>query len=153
MSHSLQVDSSTPRCSVLHQVSLLKFMSIESVMPCNHLILCHPFSSRLQSFPASGSFPMSGLFASGGSSIGASASVLPMNIQGLFPLAWTALICLQSKRLSRVFPSTTVQKHQFFSAPFFMIQLSHPYFYHLPKAFPAVPTQVIKWPNIPPTPS
>ena len=63
--------------------SLLKPMSIESVMPSNHLILCHPFSSCLQSFPASGSFPMSQLFASGGQTIGASASVsvLPMNIQ------------------------------------------------------------------------
>ena len=61
--------------------SLLKLMSIESVMPSNHLVLCHPFSSCLQSFPASGSFPMSQLFASGGQSIGTSASILPMNIQ------------------------------------------------------------------------
>ena len=63
--------------------NLLKLMSTESVMSSNHLILCHPFSSCLQSFPASGSFPMSHLFASGGQSIGvsASASVLPMNIQ------------------------------------------------------------------------
>ena len=62
--------------------SLLKFMSVESVMPSNHLILCHPLLSRLQSFPASGSFPMTWLFASGGQSIGAlaSVSVLPMNI-------------------------------------------------------------------------
>ena len=73
-----------------------------------------PFSSCLQSFPASGSFPMSLLFASGGQSIGASASVLPMNTQGWFPLGWTGLISLQSKRLSRVFSNTTVQKHQFF---------------------------------------
>ena len=71
----------------------------------------------LQSFPASGSFPMSQLFASGGQSIGASAlaSVLPMNIQGWFPLELTGLISLQSKGLSRVFSSTTIQKHQFFS--------------------------------------
>ena len=63
--------------------SLLKLMSIESVMSSNHLILCHPFSSCSQSFPASGSFPMSQFFISGGQSIGpsASASVLPMNIQ------------------------------------------------------------------------
>ena len=76
-----------------------------------------PFSSCLQSFPASGSFLMSWLFASGGQSIGASATatVLPMNIQGWFPLGWTGLISLQSKRLSRVFSNTTVQKHQFFS--------------------------------------
>ena len=80
-----------------------------------------PFSSRLQSFPASGSFPMSWFFASGGQSIGvsASASVLPMNTQDWFPLGWTGWISLQSKGLSRVFSNTTVQKHQFFS-----IQLS-----------------------------
>ena len=89
-----------------------------------------PFSSCLQSFPASGSFQMSQLFASDGQSIGvsASASVLPMNIQGWFPLGWTGWISLQSKELSRVFSNTTVQKYQFFSTqPFFMVQLSHPY--------------------------
>ena len=76
-----------------------------------------PFSSHLQSFPASGSFPMSQLFTSGGESIGvsASASVLPMNIQDWFPLGLIALISFQSKGLSRVFSNTTVQKHQFFS--------------------------------------
>ena len=80
-----------------------------------------PFSSCPQSFPASGSFPMSQLFASGGQSIGvsASASVLPMNIQDWFPLGWTGWISLQSQGLSRVFSNTTVQKHQFFG-----IQLS-----------------------------
>ena len=83
-------------------------------MPSNHLILCH----SLQSFPASGSFQMSRLFASGGQSIGASASasVLPMNIQGWFPSGLTGLISLQSKELSRVFSGTTVGKHQFFRA-------------------------------------
>ena len=77
-----------------------------------------PFSSRLQCFPASGSFPMSRLFESGGQSIGtsASASVLPMNIQGWFPLGLTGLIFLLSKWLSRVFSSTTVWRHQFFSS-------------------------------------
>ena len=80
-----------------------------------------PFSSCLQFFPASGSFPMSQFFASGGQSIGvsASASVLPMNIQDWFPLGWTGLISLQSKGLSRVpwgLSNTTVQKHQFFGA-------------------------------------
>ena len=76
------------------------------------------FSSRLQSFPASGSFLMSQLLASCGQSIGASASasVLPMNIQDWFPLGWTGWISLQSKGLSRVFSNTTVQKHQFFNA-------------------------------------
>ena len=74
------------------------------------------FSSHLQSFPASGSFPVSQLLASGDRSIGASASasVLPMNIQGWFPLGWTGWISLLSKGLSRVFSNTTVQKYQFF---------------------------------------
>ena len=77
-----------------------------------------PFSSCPQSFPASGSFPMSQLFTSGGQSIrvSASASVLPMNTQDWSSLGWTGWISLQSKGLSRVFSSTTVQKHQFFSA-------------------------------------
>ena len=71
-----------------------------------------PFFSCLQSFPASESFPKSQFFASGGQSIGvsASASVLPMNIQDWFPLGWTGWISLQSKGLSRVFSNTTVQK-------------------------------------------
>ena len=83
-----------------------------------HLILCCPLLLFLQSFPASGSFPMSQLFISGGQSIGvsASASVLPMNIQGWFSLGWTGWISLQSKGLSRVFSNTTVQKHYFFGA-------------------------------------
>ena len=73
-----------------------------------------PFSSHLQSFPASGSFQMSWFFVSGGQSIGVSAStsVLPMNIQDWFPLGWTGWISLQPKGLSRVFSNTTVQKHQ-----------------------------------------
>ena len=79
-----------------------------------------PFFSRLQSFPASGSFPMSQFFTSGGQTIGvsASATVLPMNIQEWFPLGLTGLISLKSKGLSRVFSNTIVQKHQFFSAQF-----------------------------------
>ena len=77
-----------------------------------------PFSTCLQSFPASGSFPRSQFVASGGQNIVilASTSVLPMSIQGWFPLGLTGLISLQSKGLSRVFSNTTVQKHQFFSA-------------------------------------
>ena len=77
-----------------------------------------PFSSCLQSFPASGSFPVSQFFASGGQRIEVSAlaSVLPMNIQDWFPIGWTGWISLQSKGLSRVFSNTTVQKHQFFSS-------------------------------------
>ena len=75
-------------------------------------------SSCLQSFPASGSFPMSRIFIPGDESIGASASasVLPKNIQGYFPLGWTDWISLQSKGLSGVFSSTTFWKHQFFGA-------------------------------------
>ena len=77
-----------------------------------------PFSSCLQSFPASGCFPMSQFFASGGQNIGVSASIsaLPMNIQDWFPLGWTGWVSLLSKWLLRVFSNTTVQKHQFFSA-------------------------------------
>ena len=77
-----------------------------------------PFSSWLQSFPASGSFPMSHFFTSGGQSMGASASasVLPMNIQDWFPLGLTSLISFLSKGLSRVFSNTTVQRYQIFSA-------------------------------------
>ena len=74
-----------------------------------------PFSSSLQSFPASGSFQISQLVTSGSQSIGASASVLPMNIQDWFPLGLTGLISLQSKGLSSVFSNSTVPKHQFFS--------------------------------------
>ena len=85
---------------------------------------CHPtnsssvilFSFCLQSFPASGSFPGSQLFTSGSQSIGASASVISMSIQGWFPLGLTGLISLLSTGLSRVFSSTTVQEHQFFNA-------------------------------------
>ena len=76
-----------------------------------------PFSSCLQSFPASESFQMSQLFASDGqrTRVSASASILPMNTQDWSPLGWTGWISLQSKELSRVFSNTTVQKHQFFS--------------------------------------
>ena len=83
-----------------------------------------PFSSSLQSFPASGAFPVSQFFISGGQSIGvsASASALPMNIQDWFPLGWTGWISLLTEGLSRVFSNTTVQKHQFFGT---QISLSH----------------------------
>ena len=92
---------------------------------CPLLRWCHPtisfsgvpFSSHLQSFPASGSFPRSQFFTSGGQSIGvsASASVLPMNIEDWSPLGWNGWVSLLSKGLSRVFSNTTVQKHGFFS--------------------------------------
>ena len=97
--------------------NLPKPMSIELVMPSNHLILYRPLSSCPQSFPVSESFQMSQLFTSGGQSIGVSAStsVLPMNTQDWCPLGWTGWISLQSK-VQRVFSNTTVKKHQLFSA-------------------------------------
>ena len=106
--------------SITNSQSLVKLMSIESVMPSNHLTSVVPFSSSLQSFQASGSFPVSQFFTSGGQRFGvsASASVLPMNIQDWSPLGWTCWISLQSKGLSKVFSNITVQKHQFFGAQF-----------------------------------
>ena len=89
-----------------------------------------PFSSCLQSFPASGSFPMSWLFVSGGQSTGASslASVLPMNVQGWFPSGLIGLISLQSNELSRVFSSITVWRHQSLGAqPFLLSSFSYSY--------------------------
>ena len=103
------MDCSTPGFPVLYlskiSQSLLKLMSIELVMPSNHFVLCHPLLLPLQAFPASGFFPMSRLFASGGQSIGASASasVLPMTIQSWFPLGLTGLISLLSNLFSRIF--------------------------------------------------
>ena len=102
--------------SITNSRSSLKLMSIESVMPSSHLILCHPFLLLPQSLPESGSFPMSQLFAWGGQCIGVSAlaSVLPVNTQDWSPLGWNGWISLQCKGLSRVFSNTTVQNHQFF---------------------------------------
>ena len=113
--------------SITNSWSLLKLMFIESVMPSNHLILCHPPLLPPSSFPVAGSFPMSQFFASGGQSIrvSAAASVLLMNIQDWFPSEWTGWISLQSKRLSRVFSNTTVQKHQFFYAQLSLWSNSH----------------------------
>ena len=88
--------------------SLLKLTSVESMIPSNHLILCRPLLLLPSIFPSIRVFPMSQLFASGGQSIGVSASVLPKNIQDSFPLGLTGWISLQSKGLSRVFSSTTV---------------------------------------------
>ena len=84
-----------------------------------------PLSSCLQSFPASGSFPMSQFFKSGGQSIGASASVLPVNFQYWFPLGLTGLTSLLFKGLLRVLSSITVQKHQFFGAQPSLWSYSH----------------------------
>ena len=112
------IDWNTPDFTVFTiSQSLLKFMCIESVMPSNHLILYRPLLFLSILYPNIRSFLMNWLFALGNQSIGASASalLLPVNIQGWFPLDFTGLISLLSKRLSRVFSSTTIQKYQFFS--------------------------------------
>ena len=98
-------------------------------MLSNHLFFCALFSFCLQSFPTSGSFPVSRLFPLGDQNTGAStlASVLPMNIQGWFPLGLIDLISLQSKGLSRVFSRTIIQKHLFFSTQPSLWYTSHPY--------------------------
>ena len=113
------LDCSKTGFPVLHYLSEFAQIHVHWVgEPPNHLILCSPFPLFLPpTFPASGSFPISQLFTSGDQSTGASASalVLPVNIQGWFPLGLTVLISLQSRGLSRVFSSTTIQKHEFFS--------------------------------------
>ena len=98
-------------------------------MPFNHLISVVPFSSLLQSFPASGSFQMSQFYASDSQTIGvsASASVLPRNIQDWFPLGLTGLISLLPKGLSRVSSSSSLKLSALQCSAFFMVQLSHIY--------------------------
>ena len=98
--------------STANSQSLLKLMSIESVVPSNHLILCHPLLLQPSIFPSIRVFSYESVLTTGGQSIGvsASASVLPMNIQDWFPLGLIGLISLQSKWLSRVFSSTTIRK-------------------------------------------
>ena len=104
--------------SITSSRSSPKIMSIESVMPSSHLILCRLLLLLPPTLPGSETFPMSQLFAWDGQSIGVSAlaSFLPKNTHGWSPLGWTGWISLQSKGLSRVFSNTTVQKHQFFGA-------------------------------------
>ena len=104
----------------------LRLISIDSGMPSNHLILCHPFSFCPQSFPALESFLVGQLFTSGSQCIRASASapVLPMNIQRWFPLGLTGLISLLSKGLSEVF-SSTIWKHCLFAAQSSLWSSSH----------------------------
>ena len=103
--------------SITNSWSLFTLMSVESVIPSNHLILCHSLL-LLPSFPSTRVFSNESVLCIRWPKYwsSASASVLPMNIQDLFPLGWTYWISLQSKRFSRVFSKTTVQKHQFFSA-------------------------------------
>ena len=132
-SHSVIPDSATPwtaahytSLSITNSRSLLKLMSIESVVPSNHLILCSPLLLLSSIFPCIRVFSNESGFTSGSQSTGALASVLPMNIQDGFPLGKTDWISSQSKGLSRVFSNTTVQKHQFFGT-----QLSSQYNSHI----------------------
>ena len=116
LSHPM--DCSVPGFPVLHHLPEFAQTHVHWVsdaIQASYPLFVIPFSSFLQSFPASGSFLVTQLFASGGQSIGAlaSASVLPMSIRSWFPLGLICLISLQSRGLSSVFSSTTVQKHQF----------------------------------------
>ena len=132
-SYSVMSDSAIPWASACQaslsftiSQSLLKLMSLESVMPSNSILLCH-FLLLPSTFSSIKLFPVSWLFTSGDQSTGASASasVLPVNIQDWFPFGLTDLISLKSKGLWRVFSNTTVQKHQFFGSQ--KVQLSHLY--------------------------
>ena len=114
-----------PECSFQSVVLQALHMSIEAIMPSNHLILWHPLLLLPPIFPRIRVFSNESVFTSGGQSIGVSASewVLPMNIQELFPLEFTGWISLQFKRLSRVFSKSINSS----VANFFIVQLSHPY--------------------------
>ena len=113
--------------SITNSWSLLKLMSIQSVMPSNHLIFCHLRLLLPSIFPSIRVFSNKSVLPSGGQSIGASAvaSILPVNIQDWFPLGLTGWISLQFKGLSRVFSNTTVQKHQFFNPQLSLFSNSH----------------------------
>ena len=122
-SHSVVSNSLWPHglqhfLTITNSWSLLKLISIESVIPSNHLILCRPLILLPSIFPSIRVFPASQFFTSGGQriAVSTSVSVLPMNIQDWSPLGWTRWISLHPKGLSRVFPKTTVKKHQFFDA-------------------------------------
>ena len=115
--------------SITNTWSLLKLMSIVSVMPSKHLIFCHPLLLP-PSIPASGSFPVNWFFASGGQSIGVSAStsVLPMNTQDWYPLEWTGWISLQSKETLKSLLQHHSSKESILQrSAFFIVKLSHPY--------------------------
>ena len=135
ISHSVMSDSLWPHESQHTRPPCLSPTPRVYPKPCPSSQWCHPtisssvvpFSSCPQSLPASGSFLMSQLFAWGGQSTGvsASASLLPMNTQDWSPLEWTGWISLQFKGLSKVFSSTTVQKHQFYGTPLSSQSNSH----------------------------
>ena len=136
-SHSVVSDSATPwtaaqqaSLSITNFQNLLKLMSIELVMPSNHLILCCPLLLLPSIFPSIRVFSNESILCIRWPSIGvsASASVLPMNIQDWFPWGLTGLISLQSKGLSRVFSNNHISKPSVLRcSAFFMVQLSHPY--------------------------
>ena len=122
------MDCTTPGFPVLHYPPELVQTHVHWVSDANlpsYPLL--PFLSSPQPFTASGSFPVSQPFTSGGQTIEAKPSVLPMNIQGWFPLGLTGLISLLSKGLSRVFSSTISKESILWCSAFFMVQLSHPY--------------------------
>ena len=121
------MNCSAPGFPVHHLPAFAQTHVIESVMPYNLSFSVTPFSPCLQSFPAAGSFPMSLFFASGSQSIGASSSVLSTNIQGWFSLGLIGLNSLPLKEFWRVFSSTAVEKHHFFSPQPSLCQFSHPY--------------------------
>ena len=125
------MDCSMPGFPVHHQLPELTQTHVHQVVWCHPTISSSvfPFSSCLQSLPASGSFPMSQFFASGGQGIGASASasVLPMNIQEWFPLGWTGWISLQSKGLSSFLQHHSSKASILRRSAYFIVQLSHPY--------------------------
>ena len=124
--------------SITNTQSPPKPMSIQLVMPSNHLMLCCPLLLLPSIFPSIRVFSNDQFFASGGQSIGvsASASVLPMNTQDWSPLGWTSWISLLSRGISRVFSNTTVQKHQFFSTQFYSQSNSHIHTWPLEKPQP-----------------
>ena len=133
-SRSVASDSATPRTiacqasvSITNSWSLLKLISVESVMPSNHLILCGPLQPSI--FPSIRVFSNESVLHIRWPKYWSfhSVSVLLMNIQDWSPLGWTGWISLQSKGLSRVFSNTTVQKYQFFGAQLSLVQLSYPY--------------------------
>ena len=124
---SYLMDYSTPGIPVLHH--LLELAQTHAHWLSDAIQPSSPLSCLLlpQSFPASGSFLMSRLFTSGGQSIGASDSVLPMNIQGLFPVGWTGLISFLSKGLLSLVQHCNSKSSILWHSAFFMVQLSHPY--------------------------
>ena len=115
--------------SITNSRSLLKLMSVTTVMSSNHVILCHPLILLSSIFTSIRVFANKSVFSIMWSKywVSASASVLPKNIQDWSALGWTGLITLQSKGLSRVSSNTTVQKHQFFRVQFSLWFNSHPY--------------------------